>query len=1083
MCKKEKKTIVKKVIDCLQKHKSIVTALCILMLCYGIYDKVVAIINSTLLHLTSFGRSTWLDWLFIFVTVSLTVIVYEKWIKAKKVVATRTVGILLIPIGLYAYFRFYDNTQYDFASYWGGPFSYLDGLALVGASIVILFICQKFKKSELENQNGIHFFELDAPINNAAADMFHMDSLVNRIVNFITFTDVKDSAFSMGIVGDWGDGKSSLMNLVEEKLRSEHNEFLIVHFNPRSSKKAAFIQEDFLDSLKQSLAPQHSGIDYTIDRYAVALDAIPGMPKIFSKLLDLLQIDQDKNKKVKRNDLQNAILEINRRIIVFIDDLDRLTGEELIEVMKVLDTNGAFPNMVFITGYDKDYVNEVLYEHLKISDRTHPYTDKYFTVEVRVPLHPSYRLMNYLVELLTKACKSEYIAEHSAVVENLTRQLFALIMSRLRTIRDVKRFANLFLYDYAEVQQDVKYQDFLLLELIKFSHPKDYEDIYRLKIIHRGSSNFLVTASDELYYLNEELLPQKDGTNNHTLEPKIKPDSIDILNRLFPSEDSYQLWYKNRYQRIYSASSFEHYFYNYEYSHLKSDDIDQIFKKESLAEVCKLIDGWEGFAKDLETYLLTRDIFTIRDKRVLRRFMQALLYSSYRFTSINYISQNYSFLRKEDVSRIIENCGFSSVNEYVKWLKEGLEELMQFNPNIPSHYIRSAIGGLFDQNAPQDFYILTLKELQEYASELLNKYLEKIDEETWNAESATLMWNIQNDVDGGVLPEAIDAMHDAVANHFERFSAIMPVVAEEQDHCYAGFNVNFRFSKLFKDKDELENLIYSDKNNTAQQIALIRAIWSIYKANGYSNFALPKGEKAKEVKKTLLKSALEYLSRYEELNKKIIELENEWNKGRRLSKMGDFKKRAEELLKDLKTIALSIKQQETCENSIQKLMGDFQQYEKTVRNLGFDLLRTGDIVKMKDAVYEKNKREHPNWFYYHENIFSVVSKFDQKKIQLSDYSTTIPLNDLEAVLIDGKEDAVVYYDPVIAAPVVAEGEPIPEFHTDYSYFMGHFKKCKYDDEMTYYDKVNEQNLQFVHEVQHWLKDELNDDGLKIRHSF
>lgn len=138
---------------------------------------------------------------------------------------------------------------------------------------------------------------------------------------------------------------------------------------------------------------------------------------------------------------------------------------------------------------------------------------------------------------------------------------------------------------------------------------------------------------------------------------------------------------------------------------------------------------------------------------------------------------------------------------------------------------------------------------------------------------------------------------------------------------------------------------------------------------------------------------------------------------------------------------------------------------------------------MKDAVYEKNKREYPNRFYYHENIFTVVSKFDQKHIQLSYYSTIIPLNDLEAVLIDGKEDAVVYYDPVIAASVEAQGKPIPEFHTDYSYFMEHFKICQYDDELTYYDKVNEQNLQFVHDVQHWLKDDLDDIGLKIRHSF
>lgn len=1077
------KTIIKKVIDCIKKHKSITTAFCILILCYGIPDKVAALINSTLLHLTDFGRSVWLDWLFVCVTVSLAVIVYEKWIKAKKVVAPRTVGILLIPIGLYAYFRFYDNTQYDFTCYWNGPFAYLDGLAIVGVSIIILFFLQKRKRVALESQNGIHFFEPDAPIDNADDDLFRMDSLVSRIVNFITYTDVKNSAFSLGIVGDWGDGKSSLMNLVEEKLRNEHDDFLIVHFNPRSSKKAAFIQEDFLDSLKQSLAPMHSGIDYTIDRYALALDAIPGMPKIFSRLLDLLQIDQDKNKKVKREDLQNAILEINRRIIVFIDDLDRLAGEELMEVMKVLDTNGAFPNMVFVTGYDKEYVNTVINNHLKLSNQTRPYTDKYFTVEVHVPLHPAFRLMNYLVELLTKACKSGYIAEHSSVVENQTRGLFALIMPRLQTIRDIKRFANQFLYDYAEVQKDVKYQDFLLLELIKFAHPKDYEGIYRLRIIHRGNSNFLFTASDELYYLNEELLPQKDEANNRTLEPKIKSDSIDILNRLFPTEDNYQLWEGRRYQRIYSASSFEHYFYNYEFSHLRSDDIDQIFKKEDLAEVCKLIDGWKDFAKDLETYLLTREVNSIKDSRVLRRFMQALLYSSYRFQSINYIGQNYTFLRKDDVSKIVENCGFSSVDDYVKWLKEGLEELMLFNPNIPSHYIRSAISGLFDQNSTQDFYILTLKEMQEYALELLTRYLKKIDEETWNAESAILMWNIQNDTDGGVFPESIDAMHDAVVNHFERFSSIMPVVAEEQGHCYAGFNGNFRFSKLFKDKDELENLIYSEKNNDALQIALIRAIWPIYKANGYSNFALPKGEKAEEAKKTLLKEALEDLTRYEELDKKIIELGNDWNKGRRLSKVGDFERQAEELLKELKAIALSVKLQETCENGIQKLMDDFQQYENTAKNLDFDMLRIGDIVKMKDAFYEKNKREHPKWFYYHENIFTVVSKSDNKQIQLSDFGTTVSINDIEAVLIDGEEDAMVYYDPVMAAPTMAQGEPIPEFHADYSYFMDHFKKCQYNDEMTYYDKVNEQNLQFVHEVQHWLRDELNDDGLKSRHTF
>ena len=230
----------------LKENKAIGVAILLLMLCFGMMDNVVAIINNTLLHITSIGRNIWLDWLFIIITALLGYEVWISWIKTEKRIAPKTTALLLVPTILFVYFRFKKKSPYCFTSYWEGPVSYLDGIALMSFLIVGLFVIQQFKKSKERKTYSRYSFGTDVPINGAAKDLFNMGSLVNRIVNYIAFTDVTEAAFSMGLVGEWGDGKTSLMNLVEEKIRKEHSNFIIVRFNPRSSKKADYIQEDFL---------------------------------------------------------------------------------------------------------------------------------------------------------------------------------------------------------------------------------------------------------------------------------------------------------------------------------------------------------------------------------------------------------------------------------------------------------------------------------------------------------------------------------------------------------------------------------------------------------------------------------------------------------------------------------------------------------------------------------------------------------------------------------------------------------------------------------------------------------------------
>lgn len=908
----------------LNVNKAIIIAVFLLMLCFGLLDTVVSFINKTLIHLTNITRNPWLDWFFVFLTIIYGYVIWFLWIKPKKIVSPRIVSLFLVPTVLFAYFRFDPDTPYMFTSFWNGPIGYLDGIALLCVVIIGLYIIQQFRRTKDESKNDKYSFDTDAPIKQSDKDLFNMGSLVSRIVNYITFTDVHDAAFSMGIVGEWGDGKTSLMNLVEEKIKEEHKDFIIVHFSPRASKKADFIQEDFLESLKQALSPKHSGIDRTIDKYAIAIDVIPDVPLIVSKGLELLQIRSDKKREITRNELLKAIKEIGQRIVIFVDDLDRLTGEELIEVLKVLDTNGAFPNMVFLTSYDKDYVNAVLNNYLHLENQSRAYTDKYFTVEIRVPLHPSFRLMDYLVKLLTDASKSGFITQLNEVkIEEQTRKLSSYLMSRLHTIRDIKRFVNQFLYDYAEVQRDVFYHDFLLLELIKYAHHEDYEAIIKMKYIHIGQGAFHSSASNDLYYLNDILLPQKNNSGIDE-EPNIKPDSIDILKVLFPEESAYQYWYAGRYQRIYCVSSFEHYFYNYEYSHLKSEDLDRLFNEDSLNDANKLIDSWGNFSKDLETYLLTRDVDAIKSKSVLRRYLQILLYASHKHQSINYLSQNYSFLRKDDVTQMIENCGFSSAEEYIQWFKETMVELTAIDPIIPANYMRTPISGMFGQGSEPDLCIMTLQEMQNYALELLNDYIKLAGTEGWDVKKAYSMARIPNDENGTFLPAASIALHDVMVSHFDLFSETLPFFVEGFNGAAAGYTVQFPFKSVFKDREEFERLIMNKENDDVPEIKMVRAIWPIYKANGCSNFNLPNDLSIDDAKKTMLKSVLEDLAKYKEINKKMDKLANAWRKGHDQRNVEEFVNQAEELKKELNAIPLQIKLAETYTIEIRDMINEFQ---------------------------------------------------------------------------------------------------------------------------------------------------------------
>lgn len=136
-----------------------------------------------------------------------------------------------------------------------------------------------------------------------------------------------------------------------------------------------------------------------------------------------------------------------------------------------------------------------------------------------------------------------------------------------------------------------------------------------------------------------------------------------------------------------------------------------------------------------------------------------------------------------------------------------------------------------------------------------------------------------------------------------------------------------------------------------------------------------------------------------------------------------------------------------------------------------------DIVKLSKIKFERLSKE----LFFPQNLFIIkeVNK-NEVGIALKNVNHFFSFEDILPVKIDGKEDRDIYYDPIVAASIVTEGEETPAVQRDSSeYYMVSLKKSYDENHESYYDKIHNKGIKYVHEIQHVIPS-LQDD-LKIHY--
>ena len=289
-------------------------------------------------------------------------------------------------------------------------------------------------------------------------------------------TDV-DEAYAVGLNAQWGYGKTTFLNEIKKNVTENE---ILVEFNPWLSSSPDQIVKDFFESLKDKLREYDSFLDDDIDNYVSLLINMDVHPFV-TALAKLWEGNSSKNLSGSRNIIQNRINKIGHKIVILIDDLDRLEKDEIYEVLKLIRNTAKFQNLIYIVAYDRSYICSTLKEKGIVDPETYLY--KIFQMEMLLPAFEEDLIEKKLNDELKKQLIGEVQQEFQKAIENEVAK--ASHTSRavgyyLKNFRDVKRFANLLCLEIEQVASNNLRHDILpwglfWLELIHYSR----EDVYQ----------------------------------------------------------------------------------------------------------------------------------------------------------------------------------------------------------------------------------------------------------------------------------------------------------------------------------------------------------------------------------------------------------------------------------------------------------------------------------------------------------------------------------------------------------------------------------------------------------------------------
>jgi hypothetical protein len=166
------------------------------------------------------------------------------------------------------------------------------------------------------------------------------------------------------------------------------------------------------------------------------------------------------------------------KIVVIVDDLDRLQPTELLHVLKIIRLLGRLPRVQYLLAYDRNALVSALRQGLRAS---HQEAESFIEKIVQYPLSVPPAQEVHLRQILAGELSGALGASPADVASQADARFWdfydRFMRQTLVTVRSVKRFAAQASVYFKLVHGEVDAADFLALTFMRMEHPKLYEKL------------------------------------------------------------------------------------------------------------------------------------------------------------------------------------------------------------------------------------------------------------------------------------------------------------------------------------------------------------------------------------------------------------------------------------------------------------------------------------------------------------------------------------------------------------------------------------------------------------------------------
>ncbi|KAB7778343.1 KAP family NTPase [Xanthomonas sp. LMG 12460] len=396
---------------------------------------------------------------------------------------------------------------------------------------------QRFPRSK-KNAEQLYFL-VDEEIGNEQDDLLASEAQAKAFAETVLESGAH-KGLVFGVDGPWGVGKTSFINMAERYWASAENRVIVCRFEPLRYLSESDLADRMIRDLSSSIQRQVFAPEFrpAASRYSRLIKGKADFSFLGFKLS--LEPGQETVEELLE-DIDEVLKRIDHRVIIVIDDLDRLDSKTINSILFATRRTFKLSQATYVLCYD----TEILAGSKEEDSRAREFLEKFVTVKLSLFVDSS-RIRDFLrrdwqrEENWLVSVPSDTMLKLGSVLNELANildsDLAAAYMPLVGDLRKVKRFINAMLLMQIEKSDlgrtDFDKRDLINLMLLHLNYPGLFRRIYAEETEGRKGAFSVRREYDERKYKNtvefSSLVSRDSGTSIFLLRQLFDVESLRI---------------------------------------------------------------------------------------------------------------------------------------------------------------------------------------------------------------------------------------------------------------------------------------------------------------------------------------------------------------------------------------------------------------------------------------------------------------------------------------------------------------------------------------------------------------------------